>query len=221
MFFSSCVQEICTFHSINHTVWQSSGILAVRRIGRPILLTFPTLNTMQCRHKTARPTWHIDTICTPPPARFSKLTSRRMLVQSYSAEVPSYDLRHNSCRDVMSRHLQVPLASVWKSQECRRSLDIQFKFLLSVHRTGRTTHSSDPRRCRVWHIASFFRLSCRYKDTNKELSLLTSTKHKQVASSLDFYKDTVKQVASSLDFYKDTVKQVASSLDFYKDTVKQ
>ena len=103
MFFPSYVQEICTVYSINHTVWRSSSTLAVRRIGRPILLILPKFD--RCNSDT-RPRAQTDTfvtICTPTPARFFKLTSRRRLVQSCSAEGPGYDLKHNSsCRDVTS-----------------------------------------------------------------------------------------------------------------------
>ena len=70
--------------------------------GGPYYRHYPNLIR---RNADTRPRAQPDTfvtICTRSSARFSKLTSRRRLLQSCSAEVPGYDLRYNSCRDVTS-----------------------------------------------------------------------------------------------------------------------
>jgi len=173
-------------------VWRSSVTLAVRPIGRPILLILQKFTTTNVDTRPGAQNDALVPICTPNPARFSKLTSRGRLVQNCSAEVPGCDLRHNiNCSDITSLAVA---AGKWieirrMSQVTRHTVWVQVD---STWSTARHTFIGS---VLLWCM------------TNREFlpPLLTSTKT-QTSSFLSWPVQRHKQLASSLDLYKDTNK---------------
>ena len=176
-------------------MWQSSGTLVVRHINRSILLILPKFNTTQCWHKAVRPTGHICyNLHTTSDSIFQVNLTKQV---GSELQCGGTQLRSQTQQQLSWRH--VNRRCRWQVYQNQTNVAGHSKYNLGS--SCQYVEHAAPRHTFFGSVS----LPCM---THREFlpPLLTATKNSQTSSFLSWPLRRHKQVASSLDLYKDTNK---------------